>query len=184
MKKSMSRRSAILGGANIAALAGATGALAAAPTADDSALGVPGDKVSADDYVEIMQLYGRYCHALNSGAMEAFVNTYVEDGEFSYGRGSGKAANDRTPPVKGREALKKTGTGGGLRHFTSNLLVTKTPEGANGSCYLILYDARVNPPRFVGTAIYDDTLVKTAEGWRFKKRILLRDDHDDRPIQP
>jgi hypothetical protein len=30
----------------------------------------------------------------------------------------------------------------------------------------------------------DDTLVKTAEGWKFKKRVVWRDDDDASPFRP
>ena len=45
-------------------------------------------------------------------------------------------------------------------------------------------DARTSPPSFVETAIYDDTLVKTPQGWKFKKRVVWRDDDDITPFKP
>jgi SnoaL-like domain len=73
---------------------------------------------------------------------------------------------------------------GGLRHFNANLVVTPTPEGAKGSVYLLLFNARNVPATIVETAIYEDTLVKTPEGWRFKKRVVWRDDDDITPFKP
>jgi hypothetical protein len=34
------------------------------------------------------------------------------------------------------------------------------------------------------TSVYDDTLVKTPQGWKFKKRINWRDDDDLTPNKP
>jgi SnoaL-like domain len=73
---------------------------------------------------------------------------------------------------------------GGLRHFNANLLITPTPEGAKGSVYLLLFDARNVPATIVETAIYEDTLVKTSQGWKFKKRLVWRDDDDITPFKP
>jgi hypothetical protein len=87
-------------------------------------------------------------------------------------------------PAKGKDALLKMGSRGGLRHFTANLVVTPTPEGAKGSVYLLLFNARNIPATIVETAIYDDTLVKTPQGWRFKKRVVWRDDDDISPFKP
>ena len=140
-------------------------------------------KFTADDYIEIQQLYANYAHALDRGEGDRFAATWVVDGEFTGGRGPGKANDDRTPR-KGTAALTAMGSTSGTRHFNANLVITPTAEGAKASVYLLLYTARTNPPSFVETAIYDDTLVKTPQGWKFKKRIVWRDDDDITPFKP
>jgi 3-phenylpropionate/cinnamic acid dioxygenase small subunit len=183
----MERRDVLTGGAVMAALLGAvaTSSDPAQAQADDlaNAKGVWGAPVSADDYVEILQLYHRYCHALDMGTGEAFAACFTPDGEFTGGRGPGKAADDRAPR-KGTAALTQMGSTSGTRHFTANLVVTRTPEGAKGSCYLLLYSARSTPDAWVEIAIYNDWLVKTAQGWKFKKRVVWRDDDDITPFKP
>lgn len=137
---------------------------------------------TADDYIEIQQLYANYAHALDKGEGERFAATFIEDGEFTGGRGAGKANDDRTPR-KGTAALVKMGSNGGTRHFTANLVITPTAEGAKGSCYLLLFNVRTIPGTITETAIYDDTLVKTSHGWKFKKRVVWRDDDDITPYK-
>jgi 3-phenylpropionate/cinnamic acid dioxygenase small subunit len=139
-------------------------------------------KLTADDYIEIQQLYANYAHALDKGEEERFVATFVEGGEFTGGRGPGRGAEAR-PPLTG-QSLAAIGRRSGTRHFNANLVITPIEGGAKGSCYLLLYDARTTPPSFVETAIYDDTLVKTPQGWRFKKRVVWRDDDDITPFKP
>lgn len=180
----MLRRDIILAGANLVALAGSASVAEAAPSGDLSdAMGIAGERVSPDDFIEIFQLYNRYCHALDMGSGEAFASTFTEDGEFTGGRPAGHANDDRTPR-KGHQALAQMGSRGGTRHFTANLVVTKTPEGAKGSCYLLLYNARTIPASWVEVSVYDDTLVKTVQGWKFKKRVVWRDDDDITPFKP
>lgn len=140
-------------------------------------------KLTADDYIEIQQLYANYAHALDRGEGERFAATFVLDGEFTGGRGPGRGSEVRSP-IKGRDALLQMGSRGGLRHFNANLAITPTPEGAKGSVYLLLFNARNIPATIVETAIYDDTLVKTPQGWRFKKRVVWRDDDDITPFKP
>jgi hypothetical protein len=140
-------------------------------------------KLTADDYIEIQQLYGNYAHALDKGEGERFASTFVLDGEFTGGRGPGQGSEVRNP-IKGEDALLKMGSRGGLRHFNANLVITPTPEGAKGSVYLLLFNARNIPATIVETAIYEDTLVKTPQGWKFKKRIVWRDDDDITPFKP
>jgi hypothetical protein len=139
--------------------------------------------LTAQDYLEIQQLYATYSHALDKAEGTRFAATFTPDGEFTRGRPAGRGSEVRTP-LKGTEALTRMGSSvGGGRHFTANLTITPTAEGAMGSCYLLLFDARSVPATVTETAIYDDTLVKTAQGWRFKKRVVWRDDDDISPYK-
>lgn len=167
-------------------LAGIVGlATAGSAWSDDlnAAFGIQGPMVSAQDYAEIEQLYARNAHALDTGQGEAFADTFTEDGELVNGQGPGKANAVRTPR-KGRQALVQLGSSGGARHFQFNIVVNRTPEGAKASSYLLLYNVRTIPGTVVETAIYDDTLVKTAQGWKFKRRVVWRDDDDITPFKP
>jgi hypothetical protein len=170
----MLRRSFFVGGAVLAALT----ALRPAAAAD---AGAP--KLTADDYIEIQQLYANYVHALDQGEGERFASTFVLDGEFTGGRGPGRGSEARNP-IQGEDALVKMGSRGGSCHFNANLVITPTPEGAKGSVYLLLFNVRNIPATITETAIYDDTLVKTPQGWRFKKRVVWRDDDDITPFKP
>ena len=61
------------------------------------------------------------------------------------------------------------------RHWNNQILIEPTAEGAAGTCYLVLYNTAVTPPAIRLTAVYRDTLVKTANGWRFGERVVERD---------
>jgi hypothetical protein len=41
--------------------------------------------------------------------------------------------------------------------------------------YLMFIDVGMKPPAVTGAGRYEDLLVKTAQGWRFKKRRTLPD---------
>jgi hypothetical protein len=117
--------------------------------------------LSTQDYIEIEQLYARYNNAIDSGNSEAWVATFTDDGVFN---GSG-----------GREALMKVATNwittrNNLRHWNTNLLITPTAEGASATVYLFLMDITTKPPSITGGGGYEDLLVKTPQGWRFKRR--------------
>ena len=138
---------------------------------------------TAQDYLEIQRLYATYAVALDTAQGERFAATFTPDGEFTRGRPPGQATEVRTP-LKGTAALIRMGSVGGGRHFTTNLIVTPTPEGANGSCYLLLFNVRNAPATITETAIYEDKLVKTKDGWHFSKRVVWRDDDDISPFKP
>jgi hypothetical protein len=179
MDEPIERRKLITAGAAFAMVAASANQAVAADTAAyPTATGAWGPKVSTDDYVEIQQLYAHYCHALDTGNPEAVANCWTQDGEFTHGFPPGQANADRKPA-----SGYKMGGAGGSRHMNTNLVITKTPEGAKGSVYLLMYTATTTPDSFTELAIYDDTLVKTPQGWKFKKRVVWRDDDDISPFR-
>jgi hypothetical protein len=120
--------------------------------------------LSAQDYVEIQQLYARYNHIIDSGDIEGYVALYTPDGAFNNNRG--------------QEALRtfmKNRNGGTRRHWNTNLVITPTPEGAKGAVYLMFVDVGMKPPAITSAGRYEDSLVKTAQGWRFKQRRTFPD---------
>jgi hypothetical protein len=120
--------------------------------------------LTADDYIEIQQLYAQYNNAIDSGDAEGYAGTFVPDGVFN-------AFNGHDALVGFIHRWRENMKGGNMRHWNTNLAITGTPEGANGSVYLLLVDVSVRPPVIATAAKYEDQLVKTPQGWRFKKRV-------------
>ena len=120
-------------------------------------------QLTAQDLVDIQQLYARYNWALDAGDSKAYADTFTPDGVFN------------TTNV-GRDALMKfadtfhAGLGSHVKHWNTNLLITPTSTGAAGQVYLVLMDFATKPPSVATSATYADELVKTPQGWRFKKR--------------
>ena len=119
---------------------------------------------TALDYIEIQQLYARYAWAGDAGDENAWAATFTPDGSF----------NDRT----GTDALRRTvifardeRKATNWRHWNANLSITPTAEGATGLVYLMMVDISVAPPVILSAGHYQDSLVKTSQGWRFKKRV-------------
>jgi hypothetical protein len=120
------------------------------------------------DYVEIEQLYARYNHAIDSGDAEGWAATFTPDGTFNTSTGKDKL-------VEFVKTWHEKRGGGSRRHWNTNLLINGTPDGATGSVYLMLVDVATRPPAIVATATYSDSLVKTSNGWLFKKRQTKAD---------
>jgi hypothetical protein len=120
--------------------------------------------LTALDYVEIQQLYARYNYAIDSGDVEAYVALYTPDGSFNTYEGH-----------EGLRTFMKNRRGGTRRHWNTNLVITPSPEGATGAVYLMFVDVGTKPPTVTGAGKYEDLLVKTPQGWRFKKRRTLPD---------
>ena len=118
--------------------------------------------LTAQDYEEINQLYARYNIMLDSGDAEGWADVFTEDGVF--GNSEGRAAL-----IEFATGFH-SGQGGNARHWNTNIHVTPTADGADGTCYLFLWSVASRPATITATGIYHDKLVKTENGWRFKSR--------------
>jgi hypothetical protein len=120
--------------------------------------------LTADDYLEIQQLYAQYNNAIDSGDAEGYAGTFTADGVFN-------TFNGHDALVGFIHRWRDNMKGANMRHWNTNLAINGTPEGASGSVYLLLVDVSVRPPVITTAAKYEDQLVKTPQGWRFKKRV-------------
>lgn len=115
------------------------------------------------DYTAIQQLYARYNTTIDRGDAEGWAATFVPDGTFMNN--------------KGTEALKNfvntwhAGQGASQRHFSADLVITPSAEGATGTVSTLLVSV-ARPNSIAAYITYSDVLVKTAAGWRFKSRTL------------
>ncbi len=139
--------------------------------------------LTAQDYVEIQQLVARYAFAVdkctNSGY--DYADLYTPDGVFSVSNESGVPGRLR---FEGRERLAQAAGGGkdgcrdpktlpgyGLSHIVVNHVITPSPEGATGKCYLLAIGIGGDPNKIERQGGYEDVYVKTPQGWRFKSRV-------------
>jgi uncharacterized protein (TIGR02246 family) len=124
--------------------------------------------LKGDDYLAIQQLYARYNTAIDHGDGEAWARTFTPDGVFA-GNFKGHDAlvgfvnNWRTNPAM-NGALR--------RHFSADLVITPTSEGATASVSTLLVDLSTKPVSIANFVTYADVLVKTGDGWRFKSRAV------------
>ena len=123
--------------------------------------------LSAQDILEIQQLGSKYAYGLDTGADNGYyyANVFTADGSFGNTAGREKLA-----------ALAREGGGRlklrGYQHIISNFIVEPTAEGAVGSQYVqvLTVGGQGKPPMVDHGGRYEDVYVKTAEGWRIKKR--------------
>jgi len=126
--------------------------------------------LTTQDYIDIEQLYSTYNQAIDTGDAQGWAATFTPDGSFN--RFVGKDAL-----VGFIDQWRDKMGGANRRHWNTNLKITGTPEGASGIVYLMLMDVSTKPVSVINTGTYTDTLVKTADGWRFKTRTT----HSDTP---
>ncbi len=126
-----------------------------------------GKTLTTQDLVDIQQLYARYNWTLDAGDAEGYASTFTPDGVFN-----NNAGHDAI--VKFANTFH-AGLGAHVRHWNTNLMILPSAEGASGQVYLVLVDFGTKPATIATSASYSDELVKTAQGWRFKKRATKGD---------
>lgn len=145
----------------------------------------PVTPLTALDILEIQQLLNKYAFALDtcSNSGYDYADLYTSDGIFYWGVGGRKSV--------GREQLAEAAGGGkqGCRklqtasrenpiqtHMTVNAVIEASPEGAIGKSYLVYPGVQGITGDGTHTGHvggYQDVYAKTAQGWRFKKRIHI-----------
>jgi len=129
-------------------------------------------RLTTQDYFDIYNLYGIYTRYTDMGYGDDgtnYASMFTPDGIFNnrIGREANKIAihNQQGGWVRDNRSV---------RHTTTNIVVTPTADGVKGSAYLLVFNVAAVPPFVEDSGIYEDWLVKTAEGWKFKKRLYRR----------
>ena len=128
--------------------------------------------LTPQDYAEIQMLYSRYDHGFDSAAENGrmFADCFTADGALVLPGGRA---------IEGQQALAKMAARDGskpynIRHIGVNAFVEPSAGGASGMADFLLVTVNDNgkPPTVTSGGSYQDSIVKTADGWRFKKRAF------------
>jgi hypothetical protein len=164
--------------------ANAEAAGAAAPVAPAAHFVAPTQQSSltAADYLEIAQLVASYGHALDSGYGkgengEAYAGLYTPDAAFAGAEGHDQLV--RLGQIQPRGPAF-------VRHYLTNHVIEPAPEGAKGKEFLAVIDNGENgkPSSLFLGGHYEDTYVRTPEGWRIKTRRLFPPRSGPQPQTP
>ncbi len=116
------------------------------------------------DRLAIHELLALYGHVIDERQWERVGELFTADArydmrEFSLGE------------VRGADAIRALWSGPGaahpLAHHATNIVVS---EDAAGTVHVLSKGLGVGPNGRVGSVVYRDTVVRTAQGWRFASR--------------
>jgi hypothetical protein len=124
--------------------------------------------LSGADIAEIQQLHARYNQGWDFRDVDLYLSAYADDAVFTTGAGdayTGKRA------IKGylTDGFTK-GASAEVTHNNTSVLITPTAEGAKGRVYWYTINVLARPAAIEGVGYYEDTYVRTADGWRMKSR--------------
>jgi 3-phenylpropionate/cinnamic acid dioxygenase small subunit len=126
-----------------------------------------------EDKDAIRELLARYCFLLDGYKLKEFAALFAADGEWisRNGKAAGREAIERLL----RGLVPEPAPGKRRKHYTTNIIIDLTGDSATvASNFLVVRDSESGPTISVA-GTYDDTVVRTAEGWKFKSRRLSHD---------
>jgi uncharacterized protein (TIGR02246 family) len=132
-----------------------------------------GQPLTPQDHVEIQELVARYSHALDSAADNGnmLAGLFTPDGVLTAEDGqvyTGRAKLAEYARATGRGALN-------VRHFSYKAIIDPSATGATGKTLVTFASIGKagQPATELEGGRYWDEFVKTAEGWRIKKRTYV-----------
>ena len=151
-----------------------------APTAGAQSSPGAARELTALDYIQIQQLVARYARAIDTCSNNGYdyADLFTADGVF-IPTINGKPGG----AIQGRERLAEVSGGGsrgcknvgwiqqGVLHIYTNHIITPTADGATGTVDMLMIGLGGDPNKIEHDGYYEDTYVKTPQGWRFKQRV-------------
>ena len=141
--------------------------------------------MNTEDRLDILQKIAEYSYTFDGNDTEGWVNILTEDGVWDC------IIEGKEEPVAhldGRDALRefaednrknKPDTIRSFHHQSGTFFEDQTPETARTRTMVIItvHDlSRIEaakPAHILNTGVYYDDWVKTPDGWRIKKRLLV-----------
>ena len=132
---------------------------------------------------EIRELLARYCQLHAAHDFAGVAALFADDGCFEniVGLARGRAAIQRVyesiNPDAGSQLERK--------HFTTDVILTLADNGrATAISQFLLVRQQAGGLMAAAAGRYEDSLVCTAEGWRFARRQVHVDFHSDMGLKP
>ena len=126
-----------------------------------------------EDKDAIRELLARYCFLLDGYRLDEFVALFTADGEWISRNGTAKGPAEIEKLLRGM--VPEPAPGRRRKHFTANIIVDLAGDSATViSNFLVVRDSEAGPAIAVA-GTYDDIVVRTGQGWKFKSRRLSHD---------
>jgi hypothetical protein len=126
-----------------------------------------------EDREAIRELLARYCFLLDGYQLREFAALFTAGGEWISRNGT--AVGPQAIEELLRALVPEPAPGKRRKHFTTNLIIELSGDTATVvSNFLVMRDSEAGPAISVA-GTYDDVVVRTSEGWKFKSRRLSHD---------
>ena len=118
--------------------------------------------VSPNDFVELQQLLSRYCHIVDAKAWDQLDQIFADDASVT--------VTGVYPTSTGIEDLRAlyARMNHPVAHTSSSVIVV---DSGSATARLASKWVTIRADGLTGTGVYEDIVVRTAEGWRISERV-------------
>lgn len=117
------------------------------------------------DEADIIRLISEYCHAIDDGRIEDWLDLFTADGSFEM------LGTTRTGREEIRAFASGVGTAGALRHFAANPEIDVDGDTATAMVdHILLRRDEDGTWGLMAVGRWHDELVRERDRWRFRSR--------------
>jgi len=136
---------------------------------------------STDAQYEVRNLLARIAQTADTGTIDAYLDNFTPDAQWvmpdnpSLGvAGSVRTGHDEIRAgVEERRAAGLQGPGSYSRHMVQTIAVTvESEDRATARSYFTYFTDTLLAPKLASVGQYDDTFVRTADGWKLCRREI------------
>src|SRR3974390_1296105 len=139
---------------------------------------MPSIALIAQDILDCQHLYAQYSFGVDTANADILRDIFNPDFELTLNAGVGPREKFSRDSFIHFTVTENGGVG--TRHLPINIFIKGSPEGATGRAHLLgIFGAQI-----VTTGFYEDTFIKTPEGWKFKTRQVWVGSYDKSPYAP
>lgn len=122
--------------------------------------------LTVEDRLAITDVINSHGHLADSGDFERLHTLFTDEVTYDVSTLGGGVL---VGPAAIREAALSLGDGNPVAHHVTNIVVT---DAGDGTARAISKGIGVMTDGSIGSATYEDTLERTADGWRITHRIV------------
>ncbi|HEY9294017.1 MAG TPA: nuclear transport factor 2 family protein [Microlunatus sp.] len=131
--------------------------------------------LSTEDRLQIEQLLNLHGHLCDAGAFDRFTEIFTDDVRYDTTAVGGEVL---IGPGGGRDAALALGDKNPVAHLISNIVIgNESDDGVE----VVSKGLGLRTSGELGCVVYQDRLVRTADGWRIASRVITP---RSAPLQP
>lgn len=119
----------------------------------------------------IRSLLGRAAHLADEGTPEDYRTLYTSDATWTMGGSTQSGVEEIVEATRQRRTQGVSGPGTGTRHFVVPMHVSVDGDTATAVSYFLFLGDTATAPSVKLFGVYTDDLVRTADGWRIRRRV-------------
>lgn len=125
------------------------------------------------DELAVRTLIARIAQLADDGDLADYVACFTEDARWDMPGAPRRGRAEIMAGAVERRAAGGTGPGSNSRHVITTVAVDVSGDTAHASAYWLFYTATTEAPQLSLMGRYDDTYVRSADGWQLDHRKIV-----------